>query len=74
MARPRQFEREEDLTRDLTAVKAAIKRLAPADRANVLRWLCLYFDDRGERYNTIKRRRVAIEGEEHWVVKISARK
>ena len=74
MARPPQFERADDITRDVTAVKSAIKHLSPFDRANLLKWLCLYFDDCGERYGVAKRRRVAIKGEEYWAVKIHPHK
>jgi hypothetical protein len=36
MARPPQYERDPDLTRDVTAVKAAVKRLTPEHRAQLI--------------------------------------
>ena len=47
MARPPQYERDPDLTRDVTAVKAAVKRLTPEHRAQLIAWLLLYYRDDG---------------------------
>jgi hypothetical protein len=58
MARPPQFERSEDLTRDVTAVKAAIKHLRPNDRAQLIAWMLLYYRDDGAMLSSqIARRR-----------------
>jgi desulfoferrodoxin (superoxide reductase-like protein) len=58
MARPPQFERPEDFTRDVTAVKAAIKHLKPNDRAHLIAWMLLYYRDDGARFSPqIGRRR-----------------
>jgi hypothetical protein len=39
-------------------VKEALKRLHPDDRARLLAWLLLYFDDRGELFSPqLSRRR-----------------
>ena len=73
MARAPEFERAEALTRDKPAVKAALKRLAPADRAHLLAWLLLYFDDRGELYSpqlSRRRQRIVLDGVEYWLVKM----
>ena len=59
MARPPQYERDPDLTRDVTAVKAAVKRLTPEDRAQLLAWMLLYFQDDGMMFS---RRRSADGG------------
>ena len=45
IARPPQFEHSEDLTRDVTAVKVAIKHLSPDHRAWLMAWLLYYPDD-----------------------------
>ncbi|HEY2476863.1 MAG TPA: hypothetical protein VGI19_18930 [Candidatus Cybelea sp.] len=73
MARPPRFERPGDLTRDRTAVKAALKHLTPADRAYLLAWLLLYFDDRGELYSpqlSRRRQRIVLDDEEDWLVRL----
>ncbi len=66
MARPPQFERpDEDLTRDVTAVKAAIKHLTPTDRAALIAWLLLYYDDCGMMFSpqiSRQRDRIALNG------------
>jgi hypothetical protein len=73
VARPPQFERREDAEPDFIAARAMAKRLSSADRAKLLAWLCLYYDDKGERWGTLKRRRIAIDGHESWLVKIPHR-
>lgn len=71
MARPPQFEHVDDPEPDFISVRAALKRLSPRDRARILAWLCLYYDDAGERFGIIKRRRIAPDGMgEHWLVKV----
>ena len=70
MARPPQFERLDEADPDVATIKTVIKRLAPKDRANLLRWLCLYYDDKGERVGIIKRQRIAIKEIEFWLVRI----
>lgn len=73
MARPPQYDRPNDLTRDVTAVKAAIKRLPPADRAHLLAWLLLYYDDAGMMFSpqiSRRRKRLTIDGGEFWLVKM----
>jgi hypothetical protein len=73
MARPPQFERPQDLTRDRTAVQAALKHLAAADRAYLLAWLLLYFDDRGELYSpqlSRRRQRIVLDGVEYWLARL----
>jgi hypothetical protein len=77
MARPPQYDRDpydDDAPPTPAVVKMMLKRLDAKGRAHVLVWLCNYFDDRGEKYGTIRRRRVELSGAEHWVVKIPARK
>lgn len=49
MARPPQFERSEDLTRDGTTVKVAIKRLSPNDLR--IAWMLLYYRDDGAMFS-----------------------
>jgi hypothetical protein len=76
MARPPQYERDPDLTRDVTAVKAAIKRLDPGNRALLLAWLALYFDDNGMMFSpqiSRRRQRISIDGTEYWLVRVPKR-
>jgi hypothetical protein len=76
MARLPQYERPDDLTRDVTAVKAAIKRLAPGDRARLIAWLLLYYQDDGSMFSpqiSRRRQRIALEGVEYWLVRVPKR-
>jgi hypothetical protein len=78
MARQPQFERPDaDIpTRDATAVKAAVKRLLPSDRAQLIAWLMLYYQDDGQTFSpqiSKRRRRVAIDETAYWLMKIPAR-
>jgi hypothetical protein len=77
MARPPQFERpNQDLTRDLTAVKAAVKRLTPADRAQLMAWLLLYYDDQGSMWLpqiSPRRPRLALDGTDYWLARVPKR-
>ena len=76
MARPPQYEPPSDPTRDVTAVKVAIKHLAPEDRAMLLAWLLLYYDDRGMMFSpqTSRRRdRIALNGAEFWLARLPHR-
>ena len=73
MARPPQFERFPEPTRDRSAVKAALKGLTPGDRAYLLTWLLLYFDDRGELYSRqvrMRRKRIVLDGVDYWLVSV----
>jgi hypothetical protein len=73
MARPTQYERPPDLTRDATAVKVAIKHLTPEDRARLIAWLMLYYDDRGELFSpqiSRHRKRIKIDSIEYWLAKV----
>jgi hypothetical protein len=74
MARPPQYAYgDDDPPANVVAVKAMVKRLGPEDRATLLAWLALYFDDRGELFSpqiTKRRDRVTISGREFWLVKI----
>jgi hypothetical protein len=73
MARPPQYERDEDLTRDVTAVKVAVKHLAAEDRALLLAWMLLYYRDDGAMFSlqTSRRRtRITLDGVEYWLARI----
>lgn len=77
MARPPQYERSEDLTRDATAVKAAIKHLAQTDRAQLIAWMLLYYQDDGSMFSpqiSRRRKRIAIDDVEYWIVRAPKRK
>ena len=76
MARPPQYERDEDLTRDVTAVKVAVKHLLPADRAHLMAWLLLYYEDTGSKFSTPshrRRRRIVLDGIEYWLARVPKR-
>lgn len=74
MAGPPQYERKlDDPDVDDVAVKNVLKRLAPEPRANVLAWLCLYYDDRGAMFSSQisrRRQRIALDGVEYWLVRV----
>jgi hypothetical protein len=73
METPPQYERQEQPSGDAQAVRAAVKRLAPEDRARLLAWLCLYYQDNGMMFSpqiTRRRKRVTIDDVAYWVVKI----
>ena len=76
MARLPQFERSEEPTRDATAVKAAIKKLTPRDRAQLIAWLLLYYQDDGSMFSQQigkRRNRIALNGAEYWLARIPKR-
>jgi hypothetical protein len=76
MARPPQYQRDEQPWGDAEAVRAAVKRLRPEHRAHLLAWLTLYFDDRGEMYSpqiSRRRRRIALDGVEFSLVRVPKR-
>ncbi len=73
MARPPQYERHEERWGQPEAVRAAIKRLSPDDRARVLQWLALYYDDAGEMLSpqiSRRRKRIVLDGVEYWLVRV----
>lgn len=77
MARPPQYERDVEPWVDGEAIRAAAKRLRPEDRARLLAWLCLYYDDAGAMFSpqlTRRRKRVAIDGVEFWLVRVPKRR
>jgi hypothetical protein len=75
VARPSQFSSNlDDPEPDFVTVCNALKRLPAADRARILAWLCLYYDDEGRRYDVVKRPRISIDGIETWLVKIPKRR
>ncbi len=77
MARPPQFERPDDPTRDVTAVKVAIKHLNPNDRALLIAWMLLYYQDDGAMFSpqiTRRRDRIKLNGTEFWLARVPSRK
>jgi hypothetical protein len=73
MARPPQYERPDDPTRDVTAVKVAIKHLDPTDRAYLLAWLLLYYQDDGAMFSpkvSRRRDRITLNGTEFWLARV----
>ncbi len=71
MARPPQFERP-----DPSLVKESLKRLDPHDRARLLAWLLIYFEDDGAMFSPQirrRRKRITLDGVEYWLVRIPKR-
>jgi hypothetical protein len=76
MARPPQFERPNDQTRDVTAVKVAIKQLTPNDRAQLIAWILLYYQDDGGMFSpqiSRRRDRITLNGTEFWLARVPSR-
>ncbi len=75
MARPPFVEgRLDDVDPDARTIKTVLKRMPAAARVDVLTWLCLYYGSRGERFEPGgRRRRVTIDGEDFWLVRIPKR-
>jgi hypothetical protein len=77
MARPPQFERpDQELTRDITAVKAAVKHLIPDDRAHLIAWMLLYYRDDGSMYSqqiSRRRDRITLNGVDYWLSRVPKR-
>ena len=77
MARPPQYGRpDDDVTRDVTAVKAAIKHLTPTDRARLMAWLLLYYDDGGMMFSpqiSRQRDRITLNGTDFWLTRVPKR-
>jgi hypothetical protein len=73
MARPPQYERRDEPWGDGQAIRAAVKRLSPEDRARLLAWLCLYYRDDGAMFSpqiSRRRQRIALDGVEYWLVRV----
>lgn len=74
MARPPQYARKDDDPAPTFArVKAEVKRMRPEDRATLLAWLAIYFDDQGELYAPAQNRRrdkATIAGQDYWLLKV----
>jgi|HubBroStandDraft_4_1064222.scaffolds.fasta_scaffold18934_3 hypothetical protein len=75
LARPPQFERPDDPTRDVTAVKVAIKHLTSNDRAQLIAWFLLYYQDGAMFSPQISRRRdrITLNGTEFWLARVPKR-
>lgn len=74
MARPPQYAHgDDDASPNVAVVKAMVKRLGPQERAHLMAWLALYFDDRGELFSpqiSRRRQRIALNGAEYWLVRV----
>ena len=74
MARPPQFQYPESDSLAVAQVKQHLKELSPEARAYVTAWLVKYYGDNGGMFSpsvsTQQRRRVVIDGEAFWLVKI----
>jgi hypothetical protein len=71
MARPPQFERAEP-----AFVKESVKSLEPRERAQLLVWLLLYFNDDGSLYSpqiSRRRQRITLDDVEYWLVRVPSR-
>jgi hypothetical protein len=75
MARPR-YERDREAWGAAQAARAALKRLSPEDRARLLAWLCIYYDDHGAMFSpqiSRRRQRIVIDNIEYWLVRVPKR-
>lgn len=73
MARLPQFPMSEPDSMAVTRVKTAIKELSPEARAFVIAWLVKYYGDNGSMFSpsiTQERRRVTIDGQHYWLVRV----
>ena len=71
MARPPQYSNPEESPPTFAQVKAIAKRLSPKDRATLLAWLALYYDDRGELFppaQSKRRDKATLSGQDYWLV------
>lgn len=77
MARPPQFPLSEPDTLAVARVKDAIKQLSPEGRAFVIAWLLKFYGDNGMMFSpsiTQERRRVTIDGQHYWLVRMPEQK
>jgi hypothetical protein len=68
MARPPQFEQS-----DPVLIKESVKRLEPQDRARLLAWLLLYFNDDGGLYSpqiSRRRQRITLDSVQYWLARV----
>jgi hypothetical protein len=73
MARPPQFPMSEPDSLAVAKVKAALKELSPEARAYLMAWLVKFYNDTGSMFSpsiTQERRRVTIDDQTFWLVKI----
>jgi hypothetical protein len=73
MARPPQFPLSEPDSLAVARVKESIKQLSPESRAFILAWIAKFYADNGMMYSpsiTQERRRVTIDGETFWLLKV----
>ena len=73
MARPPQYAYPENDSIAVAKVKGLLKELSPEGRAFVLAWLVKFFNDSGGMFSpqvTQERRKISLDGESFWLVKI----
>jgi hypothetical protein len=73
MARPPQFAYSENESLAVAKAKESLKQLSPERRAFVMAWLVKFYRDDGQMWSpsiTQERRRVTIDGETFWLVKL----
>lgn len=76
MVRPPQYPLDEGDSMAVARAKHVLKELTPEGRAYVLAWLVKYYNDNGGMYSpqiTQQRRRVTIDDQAFWLVKIPTR-
>lgn len=76
MARPPQYSYPENDSFAVSKVKDALKELSPEARAYVMAWLVKFYNDTGGMFSpqvTQERRKVVIDGESFWLVKMPKR-
>jgi hypothetical protein len=58
-------------------VKIAVKHLTPADRALLLAWMLLYYQDDGAMFSpqiNRRRKRIALDGIDYWLARVPKRR
>ena len=69
----RRYEEIEDKARrDVDGAKATLKRLGDRERALIMKWLLLYFEDSGAMRSPQAgkpRKTIALDGTEYWLVR-----
>lgn len=77
MARRPGFEPQDGESMAISRVKAILKEASPETRAHILKWLARYYRDDGDLFSpsisTQQRRRIVLDGEAYWLVKIPQR-
>jgi hypothetical protein len=73
MARPPQYPLDDGDSMAVAKLKVTLKEASPETRAHILKWLAKFYNDSGGMFSpsiTQERRRVTIDGETFWLLKV----